>query len=73
MATQAIDIERLSRDEQLELLDQLWDSLGRDPDALPLSEEQKRDLDQRLDELERDGAKGLTWDEALEQIRSKAR
>jgi putative addiction module component (TIGR02574 family) len=73
MATQAIDIERLSRDEQLELLDKLWDSLGRDPEALPLSEEQKRDLDQRLDELERDGANGLTWDEALEQIRSKVR
>jgi putative addiction module component (TIGR02574 family) len=71
MATPAIDIERLTRDEQLELLDKLWDSLGRDPDALPLSEEQRRDLDVRLDELERDGATGLSWDEAVKQIRSK--
>jgi putative addiction module component (TIGR02574 family) len=73
MVTPTIDIERLTRDEQLELLDKLWDSLGRDPEALPLSSEQRRDLDARLDELERDGAKGVTWDEALEQIRSKTR
>lgn len=67
----AIDIERLTRDERLELLDQLWESLDRDPDALPLSDDQKRDLDARLDELESDGGRGVTWEEALEQIRSK--
>jgi putative addiction module component (TIGR02574 family) len=69
--TPAIDVERLTRDEQFELLDKLWDSLGRDPEALPLTEEQKRELDRRLDELEREGPTGLTWDEAVEQIRSK--
>jgi putative addiction module component (TIGR02574 family) len=71
MGKPAVDIERLSTDERLELLDQLWDSLGRDPQALPLSDEQQRELDQRLDELEREGPKGLSWDEAVEQIRSK--
>jgi putative addiction module component (TIGR02574 family) len=69
--TPAIDVERLTRDEQLELLDRLWDSLGRDPEALPLTDEQTRELDRRLDELEREGPTGLTWDEALKQIRSK--
>ncbi|HXU83172.1 MAG TPA: addiction module protein [Polyangia bacterium] len=73
MGKPAVDIERLSTDERLELLDQLWDSLGRDPEALPLSDDQRHDLDQRLDELDREGAKGLSWDEALEQIRSKQR
>jgi putative addiction module component (TIGR02574 family) len=71
MGTPAIDIERLTRDEQLELLDKLWDSLGRDPEALPLSDEQRRDLDARLDEVERDGPTGVSWDDALKQIRSK--
>ena len=70
--TPAIDVEGLSRDEQLELLDKLWDSLGRNPRALPLSDEQMSDLDRRLDELERDGTKGaMTWDEAIDQIRPK--
>jgi hypothetical protein len=31
----AVDIRALSRAEQLELLDQLWESLGRDPGVLP--------------------------------------
>jgi putative addiction module component (TIGR02574 family) len=73
MAARAVDVERLSRDEQLELLDRLWESLGRDPEALPLSDQQRRDLDQRLDELERDGSRGVSWDQALEDIRSKPR
>jgi putative addiction module component (TIGR02574 family) len=69
----AVDVERLTRDEQLELLDRLWESLGRDPEALPLSDEQRRGLDQRLDELEREGPAGMSWDEALLDIRSKSR
>ena len=73
MAKPAIDVEGLSREEQLELLDKLWDSLGRDPQSLPLSEEQMRDLDQRLDELEREGPTGLSWEQAVDEIRSKSR
>ena len=73
MSKLAVDVERLSREEQLDLLDQLWESLGRDAEALPLSAEQQRDLDQRLDDLDRDGPTGLSWDAAVRQIRSKSR
>ncbi len=69
----AVDVERLSREEQLDLLDQLWESLGRDPEALPLTDEQNRELDQRLDELEKEGAQGLSWDEAVAEVRSRSR
>jgi putative addiction module component (TIGR02574 family) len=71
MGKPAVDMERLTRDEQLDLLDQLWESLGRDPAALPLSEEQRRDLDERLDDLDREGPRGMSWDQALEMIRSR--
>jgi putative addiction module component (TIGR02574 family) len=73
MAKPAIDVEGLSREEQLELLDRLWESLGRDPQSLPLSEEQMRDLDQRLDDLEREGPTGLSWEQAVDEIRSKSK
>jgi len=59
MGKAALDITRLSRDEQLDLLDDLWASLGRDPEALPLSDAQKAELDRRLDELEAEGPVGL--------------
>ncbi len=70
MSAAAVDLSRLSLDEQLDLLDELWTSVGRNPDSFPLSEEQRADLDQRLDELERDGPVGLTWDEVVSGIRA---
>ncbi len=71
MSSSALDIHRLSREEQLDLLDELWKVLGRDPQALPLSEAQRAELDRRLDDLERDGPVGLTWDEVVAQARAR--
>ncbi len=69
MARPAVNVAALSREEQLRLLDELWEVLGRDPDALPLSDEQRRDLDERLDDLEREGPVGLSWNETLAHVR----
>lgn len=69
MARHAVDVAALSREEQLELLDELWKVLGHDPEALPLSEEQRQDLDARLDALDREGPVGLSWTETLAHVR----
>ena len=73
MGRVAVDVSRLSRDEQLDLLDRLWETLGRDPEALPLTESQREDLDRRLDELEAEGPTGMSWDEVVTQVRSRSR
>lgn len=73
MARPAVDLTRLSRDEQLDLLDRLWESLGRDPEAFPLTDPQKKELDRRLDELEAEGPTGLTWDEVVARVRARSR
>ena len=73
MGKAAVDISTLSRDEQLELLDQLWQSLGRDPAALPLTQAHRQELDRRLDDLEEEGPVGIGWDDLVEQIRARAR
>ena len=70
MGKPAIDLHRLTRGQQLDLLDQLWSILGREPAENPLSDAQRQDLDQRLDNLEREGPVGFSWEEALVQIRS---
>ena len=43
MGRPAVNVAALSREEQLQLLDELWEALGREPDALPLTDEQRRD------------------------------
>lgn len=73
MGNPALDLSRLSRDEQFELLDQLWETLRRDPKALPLSPAQTAELDRRLDELEAEGPVGLSWDEVVTQARARRR
>jgi putative addiction module component (TIGR02574 family) len=73
MGKPAVDVGLLSDDERLELLDRLWESLGRDPRALPLSAGQRAELDRRLDDLEKEGPVGIPWDEVVAQIRARAR
>jgi len=73
MAKTALDVSRLNRDEQLDLLDRLWESLGRDPESFPLTESQQAELDRRLDELETEGPTGLSWEEVVAQIRARSR
>jgi putative addiction module component (TIGR02574 family) len=73
MGKVALDLKRLSRDEQFDLLDQLWENLGRDPEAFPLTDAQREELDRRLDELEAEGPTGLLWDEVVAQARAHSR
>lgn len=60
-----IDISNLSKEDKLVLLDELWAELERDPSPLQLSNEQRLELDRRLDNLDKEGPTGLTWEEVL--------
>jgi putative addiction module component (TIGR02574 family) len=46
------EIKKLSVSERLELLEKVWDSLAGTPDALPLTDAQKVEMDRRLQHLE---------------------
>jgi len=49
-----IDFDALSQEEQLDLLDRLWERVGRNPELLPLTAPQVHEVDDRSDELDRD-------------------
>ncbi|MBI1956614.1 MAG: addiction module protein [Acidobacteria bacterium] len=68
----AIDIASLSTEEQLQLLDALWESLSATPEAIPLTVAQREELDRRLDELDREGPTGIPWEEVLRRVRGRA-
>jgi len=48
----------LSAAERLELIEELWDSLDEDHEALALTDEQREDLDRRLAEADGDPTGG---------------
>ena len=66
-----IDITTLNRDEQLQLLENLWDSLSSTPIAVPLTDAQREELDRRLDELDREGPVGIPVEEVLGRLHTR--
>jgi len=66
-----IDITTLSREEQLQLLEDLWDRLSLTPEEISLTDGQREELDRRLDELDREGPVGIPADEVLSRLNAR--
>jgi putative addiction module component (TIGR02574 family) len=66
-----IDIDRLDVEQRLRLIERIWESLNKDPTAIPLTPAQRAELDRRLDEVEQGHTGGIPWDEVLEGIRKR--
>ncbi|MFP4181861.1 addiction module protein [Thiohalospira sp.] len=64
-------LKELPIDERMRLVEELWDSIAVDQSALPLTEEQRRELDRRLDAFEVDRSSGRPASEALADIRRR--
>jgi len=60
-------IRGLSPTERMRLIELLWESFVEDPDALPVTDEQRAELRRRLEEHERDPNSAKPWS----QVRSK--
>ena len=73
MSKPALNIDDLNPEERLRMIEELWDSLSEQPGNVPLTDEQRQELDRRLDDLERSGPKGIPWEEVLGQIRKRPR
>ncbi len=54
--------------ERIRVVEAIWDSIVDSPDAVALSEEQKAELDRRLDALEKDPGAGSSWAAARGRI-----
>ena len=57
----AAELSELSTEQQLDLLEAVWDTLAANQESLPLSREHRRELDRRLEALERSPEAGVGW------------
>ena len=69
-AKPVFDFHQLSIPERLQLVADIWDSIAQDAsaDTLPVSEEHKAILDQRLDAAEHESETARPWREVLDDI-----
>ncbi len=66
----AYDYRRLTIAERLQLVEDIWDSIAADADetSLPVSDEEKAMLDERLADLEANPGDGAPWPEVRARI-----
>jgi len=58
----------LSVAERMQLVEELWDSIGEQPADLPLTAEQRDELDRRLADCEADPNAGSPWSEVRDRL-----
>lgn len=57
--------------ERIRIVEDLWDSIAVDQATLSLTDEQRAELDRRLDAYESDGTKGRIANDVIADIRKR--
>jgi putative addiction module component (TIGR02574 family) len=65
------NIRTLPIGEKIRLVEDIWDSIAADQAALPMTDEQRSELDRRLDAYESDGVKGREAGAAIADIKKR--
>ena len=65
------NLRKLPIDERIRLVEDLWDSIAADQSALPLTADQRTELDRRLDAYQADGNLGRPAADVIAEIRKK--
>ncbi len=62
------EITQLSAAERIQLVEDIWDTIAAEPEAIALTEAQKQELDQRLDDYHANPQAGSSWQEVRQRI-----
>lgn len=66
------ELLKLSETERIQLAQDLWDSISPASEALPLSPEQLREMEERLAEHRADPSSAIPADEARARLRKRS-
>lgn len=72
MSTPVLDeILKLSVEDRIRLVEEIWETVSMDPQAVPVTQAQKEELDRRLDDLARNPEAGRSWEEFRSELERK--
>ncbi len=71
MSTQISDILELSVAERIQLVEDIWDSIAAVPEAIPLTDEQRQELDRRLETCMQNPDGGIPWRVVVNTVSNK--
>ena len=61
----------LSVSERIQLIEDIWDSIAETPDSVRMTEEQKAELDRRLEAYHKNPSEGSPWNVVRERIKAR--
>ena len=62
------ELLELPIEDRIRLVELIWDSIAAVPEAIPVSDELKAELNRRLTEFEADPEAGSPWEEVRKRI-----
>jgi putative addiction module component (TIGR02574 family) len=62
------DVLQLSIDERIRLAEDIWESIAASPEPLTLTDEQRIELDRRLEDYHRHPEDGVPWELVKKRI-----
>lgn len=65
------ELHALPIDERIQLVEDIWDSIAADQALLPLTDEQRTELDRRLDAYESDNMRGREASEVVAALKKR--
>lgn len=65
------DILDMSVEDRIVLAQQIWDSVASDPENVPLTDEQRQELEHRLEEYKRSPGNTVSWTVIERRLRSQ--
>lgn len=65
------DLLHLSVAERIQLVEDLWDSIATEPEAMELTPAQKEELDRRMAAHKADPGTAIPWDEVRARLRQR--
>jgi putative addiction module component (TIGR02574 family) len=67
----ATDALALSIPERIQLVEDIWDTIAKEPEEIELTSEEKRIIDERLEAYHRNPYLGSPWEDVYKRIVSK--
>ena len=65
------EIAQMSVEERIELIGSIWDTVVDSPEEIPMTPEEREELDRRIEEFEKSPKEGIRWQDLKAILRSR--